>query len=126
MGASAGKEQLQVASGATTNPRGGAVSATTAQMTGSTTVGDSTVHAEKAVTMTVTPRRIRTARRPLSMCPAQRNSIVCTTLANIAPTLLRDIGVEVAAEKGVRRVRYVVSLTKRSTYFSVSWRRFFS
>ena len=49
------------------------------------------------------------------LCPAQLESIVCTTLANIAPTLLRDIGVEVAAEKGVRRVRYVVSLTKPPT-----------
>ena len=118
MGASAGKGPLQVASTARTNSRRGAVSATTAQMTASTTVGDSTVHAEKAVTMTVTPRRIRPARRPLSLCPAQLDNIVCTTLANIAPTLLRDVGVEVAAEKGVRRVRYVVSLTKPSPYFS--------
>ena len=120
MGASAGKEQLQVASGVTANPRRGVVCATTSQMTASTTLGDPTVHAEKAVTMTVTPRRIRTARRPLSLCPAQRGSIVCTTLAYIDPTLLRDIGVEVAAENGVGRVRYVVSLTKPSAHFHVS------
>ena len=52
--------------------------------------------------------------------PRPAGSIVCTTLAYIDPTLLRDIGVEVAAENGVGRVRYVVSLTKPSANFPVS------